>query len=195
MNYFYSDYAKDKERRKKLVLHKVPETQNETTHTLRNSIRIVANACGYNLKTSDIVSVFRYGKKSNISNQPGRSISDPSPVVVKFINSDAKDNYFEAFMTAVSNDNAPTTNIFGGNNGERIFINHELSPKMQKILKKATEMKRTGYLMEVKTCYRGIDVVFLGQWYREVTMEQLMEFTQKIDESVDDSRVYDSDET
>lgn len=107
-----------------------------------------------------------------------KKVLQPAPVLVQFVDSDVKDSLFNQYLRSLSTGFPVTTSIFGDAVGTRIYIEHQLSPDLVKIKKKAAEFKKKGYFQKIKTSYDTIEVQKNNKWHTIDSVEELTRFVQ-----------------
>lgn len=169
-------YIKSLQRKNNLIFQNIPPSLNENVQTLKSTVVKVAACFGYVLDPNNVVIVIRLRGKSPSGSGPSIStLQRPvsNSLLVKLSDVSIKDELFNCYIAAITQQKFVTCSNIGLNSTLRIYINHHLSPELTKLKIKATELKRSGRFSKLNAKYDCIRVQVNGIWHRVTTMDEL----------------------
>lgn len=165
-------YMRNLQRRNNLIIQNVPILDNEDKHKLKQMIIRLAHACGYELSSSDIVSVMRL-KQNRTQGQIEPRKPSSNAILVKLADVSIKDDLFSCYINNVNNKTPITTAGIGASGSKRIYINQHLSPELVKVKLKAVKLKELKIIDKLTACYNVIKIFKNGIWHKIYNTHQL----------------------
>lgn len=170
-------YVRALQRQNNLIIQNIPGLVGENPQLLKEKIVKIATCYGHILNINDIVIVVRLRGKPIVEGQSNvREILDrpfSNSLLVKFTDVSVKDEFFRKYIIAVSQKKFVTGASVGFPAGERIFINHHLSPDLSMIKMKASEMKKAGMISKISARYDCVKVFANNTWHKITNIEML----------------------
>jgi hypothetical protein len=160
-----------------VILNGIPVFKSEDLYQI---VQKIGKACGTVIESSEIKSVERLERRSNFSYANAPSTSEPA-ILVKFSNENVKTNLFNGLHNLIIQKKFLDCNMIDLSSTNRIYINHHLSPDLQKVFEKALLLRKTVGFQSVKTQNNGVAVKVQGKWMnivKERHLDDLIALTQ-----------------
>jgi hypothetical protein len=150
-----------------VILNGIPQSINENLLLI---VYKIGRACGIVIKLSDIESAIRLEPTTNSTSAP--TTNEPA-ILVEFSNENVKTDLFNGLHNLISHKQFLNCNMIGLSSTKRIYINHQLSPDLQKVFDKALLHKRSANFKAVTTKSNGIAVKVNAEWIDIKSEQQL----------------------
>lgn len=164
-------YIKDLQRKNNLIVQNVPLVDNENQQKLKDIVIKLANSCGCDISSMDIVSATRL--RRNTENQNASAISNA--ILVKFVDVSIKDNIFKGYIGTITNKAPITSSVIGTGGNHRIFVNQHLSPELMKVKMRAVKLKQLKMISKISANYNMVRIYKDENWIKIYDINQLEE--------------------